>query len=156
MARFRNRESGAVVGATRLRSAKQVETANRGWITAGANTWEVMPTIAGARPSVLTDQEFRAQYEPLDGGAEAALAAPGIGEQQLRHAAPAPPEHSARQALPKQKTAEDHAAEKRAQREKAIAEREASDDAGYADDLTGEPAAAPKPKPKPKRGRKNG
>ena len=113
MARFRNKATDEIVGATRLKSSKEVETQDRGWITAGANTWEVVATIPGRRPLVVEDPDFREQYEPLDPSAEKMLAAPALGTQLPKHDPPAPPRHSKTQALPKVKTASAYAEEHR-------------------------------------------
>jgi len=113
MARFRNRETGENVAAIRLSSPKQVETRDRGWITAGCGTWEVVSLTPGIRPLVLEDPGFRAEYEGTDADAGVALAAPGPGDldQQLVHEAPAPPAHTAAQSLPETPTARDYARE---------------------------------------------
>lgn len=112
MARFRHRESGVIVGATRLKSAKQVETADRGWVQAGVGNWEVTSQIPGMRPLVLQDPDFRAQYEAEDQDGRVALTAPQSDTpQQTPQDAPAPPDHTAAQNLPSVPTARDYAAE---------------------------------------------
>lgn len=113
MARFRHRESGAPVSATRLSSPKEIEAQGRGWITAGAGNWEVVDPIPGTRHVVLEDHEFRATYEATDTNARKALeaAAPGTMRQTAQDA-PAPPEHTAAQSLPAPKTARQAAKER--------------------------------------------
>lgn len=138
MARFRHRESGANVSATRLTSPKEIEAKGKGWITAGSGNWEIVSVdVPGAKHEVLEDHEFREQYEATDHNAEKVLAAPSPSEltQQLQHEAPAPPEHSATQALPKGKTAADYAAKRRKTQEEAIAAEKAKAE----DPITGEP-----------------
>ena len=133
MAQFRHRASGETVGATRAQSPKQIETQDRGWIQVGPGNWEITSLIPGIRPLVLEDPEFREQYEAVDADAQVGLAAPGPGTlQQSPQPTPAPPAHTAAQALPPQKTAEDWAAENRATQEAAIAAEKAKAEAADA------------------------
>lgn len=138
MARFRHRESGANVSATRLSSPKQIEAKGKGWITAGVGNWDVVNVdVPGSKHEVLEDHEFREAYEPTDADAEKALDAPSPADliQTAKHEAPAPPDHTAAQALPQGKTAADFAAERRGIQEQAIAEEQAKGE----DPITGEP-----------------
>jgi hypothetical protein len=84
-------------------------------MTAGVGTWEVCNVdVPGSRPLVVEDPDFRDGYEPLDPSAERALAQPDPGTLQTtaaQHDPPAPPQHTAAQNLPEQKTARQYALE---------------------------------------------
>lgn len=111
MAQFRQRSQNRVVHAERVKSPMQVETYERGWVTAGVGTWHVIDPTPGRRGTVVEDPEFRRDFEPLDADAAKSLgqAAPGtpVGPP---HDPPAPPQHTAAQNLPPLQTASERAA----------------------------------------------
>jgi hypothetical protein len=145
MARFRHRTSDELVAATRLRSPKQVETKNKGWITAGVGNWEVHTYTAGIKPTILEDPEFRETYRPDDADGEKALAAPDPGTlgPQHNHVQPAAPAHSKMQNLPPVKSAREAADEQRRKDEAAAAEAAAADAAAAAEAAAAAAAEAP-------------
>jgi len=112
MAQFRERQSGRIVHAERVKSPMQVETYTSGWVTAGVGTWHVIDPTPGRKGAVVEDPNFRREFEPLDADAIKALdmGAPGTAKVEPGHT-PAPPAHTAAQSLPPTKSAEQAALE---------------------------------------------
>jgi len=135
MARFRHRTEDTIVAATRLMSPKEVETGNKGWITAGVGNWEIHSLVPGKKPVVLQDPEFRDAYEANDASATKALDAPDPGTlgPQHNHVQPAAPDHSKVQNLAPAKTARQAADEQRRKDEAAQAATKAAEAAAQAE-----------------------